>query len=566
MDSISLSQLVADLLVVLAAGFVSGALCKRMGVSLLVGYLVVGAVIGNGGLGFVSQENHELEYLARAGALLLLFSVGIEFSLEELLRLSRYFFAGGAVQMLLVTVPLTIAGLVYGLTWKPALLAGAAGALSSTILVFKALAEWGQTATPHGRRAISILLFQDIALVPLMLLIPLLTGTGDDPTVATFSWLAGKSLLFVAAVVLFRRAIARWIVPMLAGLRSVELVVLFTLSVLGGACWGSHFIGLPPAIGALAAGLMLSGNRLSKQIDTLILPYRETFAAIFFVTLGMLLKPAALLDEPILLTFGLVSMLVLKSLAGTVALKMTGLNWKAAAGMGIGLAQLGEFSFLLVAEGVEQGIISSSDYNRMLFIAIGTLILTPQLIKLGLRWTDSDLSEGLDPSLSSPGIAEPIKKAIVIGIGPIGRQMASRIETFGIEVCLVDLSPINLHPFAQQGFHTVAGDASDPDVLRRANVDQCSFAVACVPKDDAAHQIVRTLRELNPNMFILVRCRFLSNVPAMTKTGADFVISEEQEASDALLRICEKVIRQGDQPRLSPLTKKTTNPQNGDAD
>ena len=551
MNTVLINQLVADLLIVLAAGFLSGALCKRMGVSLLVGYLIVGAVIGEGGLGFMSQENRELEYLARAGALFLLFSIGIEFSREELQRLSRYFLVGGAVQMLLVAIPLTVVCLIMGMTWKPALLAGAAGALSSTILVFKALAEWGQTTTPSGQRAIGILLFQDVALVPLMLLLPLLTSGGDQPTPGTFGLLLGKSLLFVVAVVLLRHAIAIWVVPMLARLRSLELVVLFTLMLLGGACWGATAIELPSALGALAAGLMLSGNRLSKQIDTLILPYRETFAAVFFVTLGTLLHPLVFFDEPILLSAGLVGMLVLKSLAAAVALKLTGLSWKAAAGMGIGLAQLGEFSFMLIAEGVEQGLISPADYDRMLFIALGTLILTPQLIKLGLRWTGADLPDSQEETTTLPPRFEPVQKAIVIGIGPIGRQIASRMELFGVNVCLVDLSPINLHPFAQQGFHVVAGDARDPEVLRRADVMHGRLAVVCVPDDETANQIVRTLRELNQGMYILVRCRFLASIASAVKAGADSVISEEQEASGALLRRCEEVLKQSDEHDMS---------------
>ena len=183
---------IVDLLIVLAAGLVSGIVCKRIGVSLLAGYLIVGAVIGNSVLGLVSQENHELEYLARAGALFLLFSVGIEFSLEELVRLSRYFLVGGAVQMLAVALPLSAICLAFGMPWNGAILAGFAGALSSTVLVFKGLAEWGQTASPHGRRAIGILLFQDVALVPLMLLIPLLTEAGTPPSIASYCAACGK--------------------------------------------------------------------------------------------------------------------------------------------------------------------------------------------------------------------------------------------------------------------------------------------------------------------------------------------------------------------------------------
>lgn len=547
-----------DLLIVLAAGLLAGAACKHLGFSLLVGYLVVGGLIGNGVLGLVTQENHELEYLARSGALLLLFSVGIEFSLEELVRLSRYFLIGGTVQMVLVAVPLTATCMAFGMTWNAAILAGSAGALSSTILVFKALAEWGQTATPHGRRAVGILLFQDVALVPLMLLVPLLTKTGQPPSIAAYAVLAGKSLIFVAGVVLLRQWTRRWGVPILARLRSVELVVLFALSLLGGACWAAFHLGLPPAIGALAAGIMLSGNRLSKQVDTIVLPFRETFAAVFFVTLGTLLNPLAFLQEPLLLIAGLAGILVLKTAAATLALRLTGLRWSASLGMGLGLAQLGEFSFLVLAEGVGQGVISSVDYNRMLFVALGTLILTPPLLKFGLRWTG--MPDEHDEVEQASFRAQATQHAIVIGVGPIGRQVASRLELMGVDVCLLDLSPINLHAFAQQGFHTVAGDARDPQVLQRADAAHCDLAVVSVPDDDVANHVVRTLRGLNPTAAIVVRCRYQANTDLSKKAGASAVISEEAETSGALLRWCERFVNPAPEPgRLDFVNGEKTN-------
>lgn len=534
-----LQEFATDLLIVLSAGLLAGALCKRLGVSLLVGYLVVGALIGNGVLRLVTQENHELEYLARAGALLMLFSVGIEFSLAELVRMSRYFLVGGAVQMALVGVTLTAVCMAFGMTPNAAVLAGFAGALSSTVLVFKALAESGQTAAPHGRRAIGILLFQDVALVPLMLMVPLLTK-GEPPSFSAYVLLAVKSSIFLAAVGFLRILIGRWVVPTLARLRSVELVVLFALSVLGGACWGAFRLGLPPAIGALAAGVMLSGNRLSKQVDTIVLPFRETFAAVFFVTLGTLMEPTTFFNEPLLLSAGVFGVLALKTAAAAIALKMIGLRWTVALAMGLGLAQLGEFSFLVLAAGVRQEVISVLDYHRMLFIALGTLILTPQLLKLGLRFTRKTTEEP-DEMEHARAAGRPIQYGLVIGMGPIGRQIASRLEIMGVEICLVDLSPINLYAFAQQGFHTIAGDAREREVLLRARANRCRLAVISVPDDEAANQIVRVLREINPTTEIVVRCRFQSNVERAARSGATAVVSEESEASGALLRRCQKI-------------------------
>jgi CPA2 family monovalent cation:H+ antiporter-2 len=515
--------------------------CRRLNVPLLVGFLVIGAVIGRGGLSLVSQENHELEYLARAGALLLLFSVGIEFSPGELVRLGRSFLISGPVQMLATAVPLLLLGLAFSMPWRAAVLVSSAAALSSTVIVFKTLVESGQLAYPHGRRGLSILLFQDVALVPLMLMVPLLTGVGERPSFWVYLALAAKSLMFVLAVLACRWCIGRFFVPLLARLRSVELVVLFALALLGGACWISFQLGLSAALGAFAAGLMLSGNRLSTQVDTIIVPFRESFAAVFFVTLGTLLEPLAFLREPLLLTGGLVGVLVLKTGAATLALRLTGLSWKGSFGMGLGLAQLGEFSFLLLAEGAAQGLVSESLYSRTLFVALGSLMLTPLLLNVGLRFSsgiDADEQRGFEEPLMS----EQIERALVIGIGPIGRRIASRLETGGVELCLIDLSPLNLHAFAQQGFATVAGDARDPDVLHRAGAPHRRLVVVCVPDDEEACQIVRAVRRVNAEAHVVVRCRFQSNMDPVRTAGANAVVSAEVEAAAALLEICDGFI------------------------
>jgi len=542
-DTPLVARLVLDLLVILLAGLSAGVISKRFGLSVLVGYLTVGAVLGSGGLGVIRSEMPQVKSLAQAGALLLLFSIGLEFSLGELVRLGRALFLGGTLQMLLVAAPATLLAVALGLGWRPGILAGTAAALSSTILVYKALEEFGQTETPHGRRAIAILLFQDAALVPLMLLVPLLCGAGEGPGTREWLSLGGVSVFFVAAVLGLRYAVSRAVIPMLAGLRSTELVVLFALTVLGGAGLAAYAVGLPPALGALAAGLVLSQNRLTAQIDALFLPYRETFAAIFFVSLGTLMRLDVLVEHPGLCLGGLLVVLALKTAAAAAALRAVGLPWRPAVGMAMGMAQLGEFSFLLLSAGLAVGILEQEAFHVLLTIAVGTLILTPLLIRTGLRWTDPLLGD--QPEIPQGPGGEPPPgyppqaggRAVVIGLGPIGAQVASRLETSGIDVCLVDLSPVNLHPFAQEGFHTVAGDATDTDVLRRAGLRQCGLAVVTVPKDQAARQIVAAIRRLNRTCRVLVRCRYRGNVAGLRQAGADAVVSEEEEASAGLLRL-----------------------------
>ena len=532
-----MTEFVYDLLIILSAGLAAGIVAKRLGFSMLAGYLLAGAIIGRGGLGLVVGDVVEIEHLAHAGALLLLFAIGIEFSLEELVRVSRYFFIGGSLQMILVTAPVTLVCMFFKVPWASAVLIGLAAALSSTVLVFRALTEWGETASPSGRRAIGILLFQDVALVPLMLLVPLLVGGEEGAPPWAYLFLAINSILFVAAVLVLRRVFARWVVPILSGLRSVELVVLFGLIVLVGFCVGASAAGLPAALGAFAAGLALSGNRLTPQIDALILPYRESFGVVFFVSLGTLLDLSVLRDGPVLLMLALAAVLVVKAAAATVALRATGLAWRAAAGLGLGLAQLGELSFMLLLEGLREGLIDKVVYNRVLLMAFGTLILTPLLMKLGLRWTRLPSHDDMETPRDKP---PPVPRgAMVIGLGPIGRQVASRLETMGIDVCLIDLSPVNLYAYAQQGFRTISGDACDLDVLDRAGAGDSRLAVVSVPDDRTAGQIVATLRSLNPACTIFVRCRYQANTATLKKAGASAIVSEEAEASEALLRLLE---------------------------
>ncbi len=254
-----------------------------------------------------------------------------------------------------------------------------------------------------------------------------------------------------------------------------------------------------------------------------------------------MLNPAAFTQEPLLLSATLVGVLLLKTAAAAIALKLIGLHWKAAVGMGLGLAQLGEFSFLLLAEGVGQGVIDSADYSRLLFVALGTLVLTPQLLKLGLRWTETMRDEP-EASEDARFSVSPIQHALVIGLGPIGRQIASRLEIMGVNVCLIDLSPVNLHAYAQQGFHTIAGDARDPSVLRRAYAERCRLAIVSVPDDEVARRIVRALREITHTAAIVVRCRYQGNIDRVRRAGATVVVSEEAEASGALLRRCEAIV------------------------
>jgi CPA2 family monovalent cation:H+ antiporter-2 len=532
-------NLVYDLLVVLTAGLIAGLICRRLHVSVLVGYLVAGAIIGEGCLGWVGANNHELESFAEVGVFLLLFAIGLEFSLDELWRLGRHLVTGGSVQMLLVSLPVATGLRMLDFSWSAAVLIASATAFSSTVLVFKTLTEWGQSTRPHGRRAIGILLFQDAALIPLLMLAPLLAGEQTSGGWGLLLLLA-ISTGFIVSVVLVRHLLAHWVIPFFASYRSPELVVLFTLVVLGGVTLAAFKAGLPPAIGAFAAGLIFSGNRWTTQIDALVLPFRESFAAVFFIGLGLLFHPALVWQQPVVVGGGLVALILIKGVAAAIALRLTNLSWLRSVGMGLGLAHIGEFAFVLVQLGVHEGVLGEQDYQRFIAIALGSLVLSPLIMKTGLSWTkDTLVEEPLVPAHSP--LAASGKLAIVIGAGPIGRRVASQLETIGKELFLIDFSPMNLHPFALQGFHTIAGDATDMATLKLAHVESAALVVVCLSHDTTALRVVRLVRAANPNAFVAVRCRYLSNEAEIQKAGADAIVSEESQSAAALLRILTSI-------------------------
>lgn len=527
-------SLVHNLLIILAAGFVAAIVCRRLNVSVLVGYLIAGAVLGGGVLSAIIDDDHQLEHFTEAGVFLLLFSIGLEFSLDDMRRLGLRQMLGGTVQMSATAFPVAAALSMTGLETPAIVLVSAAVSFSSTVLVFKALAERGQNEQSHGRRSIGLLLFQDAALVPLLLVVPMIAGDEN----ASIGWveitrLIVVSVSFVAGVFGLRALLAKYVIAWLASYRSADLVILLTMLVLGGVTLAAASLSLPPAVGAFAAGLIFNGNRWTKQIDALVLPFRETFAAVFFVGLGLLFDPAVIVARPVAFAGWLAGLLIVKWIAAAAALRVTGLDWRRSVGAGLGLSHVGEFAFVLMLVGVESGTISDEDYSSVVTLAILSLIVTPMLLQTGLRYAGGDPEES---AAADDGDHEP-DHAVVIGLGPIGRQVASQLETLGRHVALVDNSPLNLHSFASVGFATAVGDATDPAVLRHAGVPTADVVVVCIPDDAAAIGAVTAIRRLNRRCRITVRCRYQSNIAKIQRAGATQVVSEEAEVSTVLLRL-----------------------------
>ncbi|MGQ9770399.1 MAG: cation:proton antiporter domain-containing protein [Thermogutta sp.] len=531
-----------DLITILLTGFISGIICRYLRISSLVGLLIAGIIIGRGGLNLIASHGPELEQIAQTGVLLLLFAVGVEFSLEELVSLSRHALVGGATQMLLVMFPLLVAMFILGVSIERSIVVSAAVALSSTVLVYRTLAEWGQTSTPSGRRALAILVFQDLALIPLLLFMPVYSGT-RSPGIITALFLTGMAVVFAAMVPIARYFFNNWIIPFLVKVKSVELTMLFVLVVLLVSCWLAQVFGLPPALGALAAGVSLSETRLTKQLDALVFPFRETFGVVFFVSLGSFVDWRILWQDPLWFFMTIPALLTLKALAGAVALRITRLTWRTSLGSATLLVPMSELSFVLLSEAARRQILTADAYERMLMVALASLVVSSELFRHGQRLLRSEPlphPAGETPDVSSVDVS----KAIVVGLGPIGSLAASQLESRGVDVCLIDQSPVNLHPFAQAGFRTVCGDARDWETLSRADTKHAQLAVICVPDDTVATTIVRILRQINPSCTIVVRCRYQSSRKLLQKAGAQIVISEESVTGEVLRRFIETSVFQ----------------------
>ena len=629
---------ILHLAIILGAGLVAGWICKRLNASPLIGYLVVGALIGPGGFDLTGSkemekalneaveqaaeldpnfaETHRLnvdatdasgeeqtekketiaaenatgnsektekpltekelaEELAEReqhvveiqeeirkdefafdattefGVLLLLFAIGIEFTFDKLAATARYMFLGGSLQMGLTILISIAANMLFGMSLTSAFVLGCVVALSSTALVYRSVQDVGQADTKRAQATVGLLIFQDLALVPLLLILPKILGAGADEGSGWFanSWLdmAAKSGTFCAVVVLAKWANVKLIVPRLAALRSNELVILFAVFTLLGMCCVAGALGLTPALGALAAGVALGENRLTRQIDALVTPFREAFSAIFFISLGMMTDFSYVWLHPILCASALVGAVALKWVAAASALRACGMDFRGALGFGLSISQVGELAFMILTLAYAQGALSDVAYQTTLFVSVASLALTPNMVKFGLTKlgmepeapeigrADADLDPELAAAINSKG-----GHAVVIGVGHIGGSLAEELTALGKSVCLVDMNPVNLQPFAQRGIATVQGDGSDPEILRAAGAGRAEIIAVTTPRDDVALNVVRACQQANPTSVILARARYRLNVQPMKRAGAEFVFCEENKICVALLNLVKE--------------------------
>lgn len=511
---------VVVLLAVAAGGLLAG---RVLGLPAIVAYILGGIVAGPSVLGLV-QNSAALEQLAELGVALLLFGVGIEFSLDRLRRKLGSMAASGGVQIV-ATIALT-AGVfhLFAFDLRVAIFLGFLIALSSTAIVFKLYDESGEIDAPQGQASAGILLFQDLTLVPMTLLVPVLASPADNVLVAAAVALAKAGAALVVLLVAARAVLPRAL-ELVARAGMPELFPLAALVAAFGTALLATGLGLSLPIGAFLAGLALSGSRYAHQVFAELLPLRDAFVAIFFTSIGMLLKPGAVMGNPALVVLVIAAVLGKGFIVGGV-IRAIGHSREVAILTALALSQIGEFSFVLAHQGVEAGLLTDSQEQAFLVAAVLTMAATPLLLTAARRLSQVGAERG-DRSAS----AGRRNHVLVIGYGETGQAVTRVLRETGLPFEAVDLLDENVRSGKVDGVDVHFGDASRRVVLDQMGAREARAAVVTVGDPGATRRIVSQLRQVAPRVRILVRARRVGEIDELERLGADEVIPSEFEVT-----------------------------------
>ncbi|HSA62658.1 MAG TPA: cation:proton antiporter [Nitrospiraceae bacterium] len=535
----------------------------------IAGFLVAGALIGPHGFNLISDVG-TVQVLAEIGVVLLLFTIGIEFSLVQLASLRRLLFIAAPIQVGGVVAIVWLGGMIAGLPGPQAIFWGFLLSLSSTAIVLKALAASGDSDSLHGRAIIGILVFQDLAVVPMILLAPILASPSEG-AVGSILFTLGKSVVVVGCVV----AAAWYAVPKLlehiVRSRSRELFLLTIIVLCLGIAWLTSLGGLSLALGAFIAGLVISESEYSHQAMAEVLPFRDSFNSLFFVSIGILMDWRVLLQYPAVVTGLLVVVLLVKFISGAGAVLAVSVPPRSAVMTGIALAQVGEFSFILAQVGQENGLLSGSPYQIFLAVSVCSMIITPFLMQLSphlarrveaiqrvRHWFPGRTTAHV---LETEGRHLRIKDhVIIVGYGLNGRNLARVLGETEVPYIALDLDGDTVRREAQHGLPLYYGDATNPNVLRHVKIEDARVLVIAISDPFMARRTVQVARGLNSKLRIVVRTRYLRELEELHQLGADDVVPEEFETSieifalvlrtynmpqDFVMRKAEQIRREG---------------------
>jgi CPA2 family monovalent cation:H+ antiporter-2 len=542
-----------EMIAIFAVGTLLVYVCQRLRLPPIVGFLLTGVLIGPYALGFV-RDIDLISSTAEVGVILLLFTIGVEFSVERLARIRRYILFGGGLQVT-ATVGLVVFVLaLLGVDWRLGIYTGYLVALSSTAIVLKLLSERARIDTPAGQISLGILIFQDLSIVIMVLTIPLLGSRGGSLGAVLFALFEG--LLIIGIVIEAARRVVPPVLDRVARLRSPELFLLVVVVICFGIAWLASLAGISLALGAFLAGLAVSGSRFREHAVGEIIPLRTVFNAVFFVSVGMLLDVRVAVQEPWLLLGAALAVVAIKSIVTAVSVRALRYPSWMAVFVGLGLAQIGEFSLVLHDTGREYGLspagIGPAGDQMFLAVVVLLMIATPFLMQLetvvrrlmgppGMALPDGgDGSTAAGKSAAEQAATKP-EHVIIGGYGLTGRYLERVCRAFDHPYCIVDLNPVTAVEAEVHGVPYFYGDLGRPEVLERAGVRHAMLLVVAINDAEAAIRIVQQAKLANPALPVIARARYLIDAGPLESAGADVVITEETETA---LLLVQHVARQ----------------------
>jgi len=534
--------LLQDLLILLGCSAVVVFVLQRMRLPSILGFLVTGVLIGPHGLGLV-EESEQIEIISEIGVILLLFVIGMELSIKQLISIKNTVFIGGSLQ---VGLTVLVAGLSYylmGNPWEESIFVGFLFSLSSTAIVLKVLQDRNEISAPQGRNALAILIFQDIIVVPMMLFTPIIAGQSGN---------VGYSILMLllktAVVILITIVSARYLVPRLmhsiAKTNSKELFLITTITICFAVAFLTSQAGLSLALGAFLAGLIVSESEYSHQATSVILPFRELFTSFFFISVGMLLDLQFFVDNLWTILLILLAVFFAKSIIAALAVAVLKHPPRTVLLTGLALFQVGEFAFILSKVGIEYDLLSPEVNQYFLAVSIISMLLTPfviifsenitlKMMKLRpIRAIDKRMAASTVKVDQNPVADDSLSNhLVIIGYGINGSNLARAAEYSDIPYVAVELNAETVKAEQEKGVPILFGDATQEHILDTVNLHKARVVVVAISDLLGTQMVIRNIRAISQSVHLVVRTRYVKEIPELLALGADDVIPEEFETS-----------------------------------
>lgn len=579
--ALSVPPLMEELAILLVAGTVIALVSARLGTVPIVGFLAAGAVIGPGGIGLVGDIDL-VNQLADIGVVLLLFTLGIEFSLERVRKLAAFFLVGGAIQVGITTGVVTLLVAAFGAGWRTSLFTGLLVSLSSTAIVLKMLSERRATTSPTGNVAVSLLIFQDLAIVGMVLLVPFLGGAPAGP--ADILVVMGKALAIVAVVVVLARTLVPKLMRWVGRNQSGEVFLLTVLAICFGTAYLTSLLDVSVSLGAFLAGLMVSESRLAARAMGEVMPLQILFSATFFVSIGMLFDPAYLASSALLVIGLAIGVVLVKLMSTAVAAALLRQPRAVVVSSALVLAQIGEFSFVLERAGQEFGLVPAGlagGTDAFIAVTVVLMALSPYALRLGDRMAARMAAGSGAPAEagvaghSADGFAhhgsDLRDHVVVTGYGPRARRVVDALEQVSVPYTIVSLDPQAEEQAAESGRAVLVGDVSRRLIAQEAGLSEARVVLAVDSSPATVEQFARVAREHNPHVVVLAWADDIGDAADLHRDGlVDHVVAERQAALDALIAhtLGHFEISETDSEAIlhSVLGPESTDPDSGSAD